>query len=477
MATTEEREIPLATLAPEANKLFSKALQALAKVSDDITLEFRPNEKCLMKAINHSQSGFFLIELHQHCFFEFPASSVSRLKIPSKNLLIAQKGWQGSDNIRISFSTNTDQSYFKIQVEFFDAQRVLHSRAYSLHASSSDSVTAVYNKDAMPFRLVLESKLLNALLGNFAASVDELAMRMTNEHVGFLSWTESGGDAMSTDVSVTRSDFEEFVVPQTDSGSTELVFPIKEAKSFVAFAEGKIAIRMSHPGMPVVMSCFLDGVWSADVVLATLSEDQTQAAAAAAAQTIHASHGSSNRPRSANATTIDGTQQTEGDVSIREVTSSSMPETIMSTTTTSNMHMNRRLPSEAPSESSQLRRERAALDHSSMVRNAMDLSAIPRNVELDESQSSGGSFLEHDSQPIPTPRVEPLSGTQGTSQRSQRKIFAPETSSPPKQYYAAPKPHFAAALSRNDLEEGNDLEDEEEFVSATPPPPPKKAKR
>ncbi|KAG2930972.1 hypothetical protein PC121_g14209 [Phytophthora cactorum] len=264
-------------LAEEALKVFVAALQCLAQVGKELSIECDPGARRLtLRALNdaHSASGqvvldrTFFSESQDYCVTLQGAdiASIETLKSVQLALLVDQEVLQQADASQedVSQSSEVDE----VDLDCMELRWRLRcdfdiTKTHHMKVQSCQIMRAVFDKDACPNRWRTRQHHLSSLLGHIHHS-SEVSVTCSATHVKFESYFSSLTDSkaqLQTETAVESAEFNEYILqPANDSidSSAQLIFCIKEVRALLAFCKTSDVLEVSFyfntGGSPVLFA-------------------------------------------------------------------------------------------------------------------------------------------------------------------------------------------------------------------------------
>ncbi|KAG2930971.1 hypothetical protein PC121_g14209 [Phytophthora cactorum] len=268
-------------LAEEALKVFVAALQCLAQVGKELSIECDPGARRLtLRALNdaHSASGqvvldrTFFSESQDYCVTLQGAdiASIETLKARFNGrtpfVKLDQEVLQQADASQedVSQSSEVDE----VDLDCMELRWRLRcdfdiTKTHHMKVQSCQIMRAVFDKDACPNRWRTRQHHLSSLLGHIHHS-SEVSVTCSATHVKFESYFSSLTDSkaqLQTETAVESAEFNEYILqPANDSidSSAQLIFCIKEVRALLAFCKTSDVLEVSFyfntGGSPVLFA-------------------------------------------------------------------------------------------------------------------------------------------------------------------------------------------------------------------------------
>lgn len=173
----------------------------------------------------------------------------------------------------------------------------LLEKKFKLPVDESTVVSATYNKEDSPHKLIARPKLFEDCLLNFASSVTEFKMGFSRAAVSLKSEQaanepqDAGKKYLVTELRLDIKDFEKYHLDPT-ADVFELVMSLREFHPLLAFCEAimmPLHIFLGGPGQPVIINVKMYNFLEADFVIATIPPG-SNASSTTASQTAPNNH-------------------------------------------------------------------------------------------------------------------------------------------------------------------------------------------
>ncbi|KAJ2775923.1 hypothetical protein IWQ57_000080 [Coemansia nantahalensis] len=305
-----EAEIPAASL-----KAFAKALQCLARIGSDISLEAQPHQLELI-GLNASRSAYASFAFQDRFFEAYEVGPLSgsqpnpalRCRVLAKPLVGIFKsrgpaaghtvercvlrieqavdpvhvghtaGMPGSsswEQRRSRQSAADDDSSPRFSGECRLVVRMEYKegicRTHRLFYEECETMRPVYNKSDYKNRWRVGAKVAADWVGHFARGQEEVSLWMTGNSVRVRSWCEgryacegrtqidaavaSTSRALQTELTVVPAEFDEYSI--AGAHPVELTFGLREFKAILQYAEAMahpLSAYFEHAGAPLMLS-------------------------------------------------------------------------------------------------------------------------------------------------------------------------------------------------------------------------------
>ncbi|KAG6974149.1 hypothetical protein JG688_00003198 [Phytophthora aleatoria] len=313
-------------LAEEALKVFVAALQCLAQVGKELSVECDPGARRLtLRALNdaHSASGQVVLDRtffseSQDCCVTLQGADIASIetlkarfngrtpfvkcKVFAKlccnvfrtlkhvqsvqlALLVDQEVLQQADASQedVSQSSEVDE----VDLDCMELRWRLRcdfdiTKTHHMKVQSCQIMRAVFDKDACPNRWRTRQHHLSSLLAHIHHS-SEVSVTCSATHVKFESYFSSLTDSkaqLQTETAVESAEFNEYILqPATDSidSSAQLIFCIKEVRALLAFCKTSDVLEVSFyfntGGSPVLFAAESTSIakFSIEMMLSTVT--------------------------------------------------------------------------------------------------------------------------------------------------------------------------------------------------------------
>ncbi|KAL0267229.1 UNVERIFIED_CONTAM: hypothetical protein PYX00_009564 [Menopon gallinae] len=255
-------------------KVLGRAIHSLAKLGDDLYLEFTKKELSFRTA-NCSKTAYATFQFSVN-FFSFFSSDLYEQE---KNSLKCQISMKSSlsvfrspntlertvDSLQILLNPNSDKLVFlmKYKKGFI--------KTYHVPVIECETLQAFYHKEKSPNRLVVQPKIVCDILSNFPNNQHEITWKVTKENLLVRNYSESetANTGIRTEIKVEKFEFDEYKI-ETE---TEITFCMKELRAVLLFSDNVIlplTVYFVTSSKPIVFSVKGD-VFEADIVVSTLT--------------------------------------------------------------------------------------------------------------------------------------------------------------------------------------------------------------
>lgn len=333
------------TISGAGLKTFSRFLQSLGRVGDELFIEVRSpsshshsqsqsqsqrnsslnlkKPKLILSTVNASRSAFGMFSISADFFESFSAgaevgqgiggalknkndgneemdqnSQAVAQKVLLKTMINIFKQKSNLDSIekcRIYIQSGPDGGD-RIVVQLLCRYGI--KKTHKLHYETTDSIHALYSKTQCPNRWTVAPKIVHDWLSFFSQKLEEVTVKCGPDWIIIQSFSEANHDAtkrsLQTELTLDPEDFDSFHV----NGVTDVTFSMKDLKTVLFFADAlaqPITAYFNGAGQPLTLSVTHMDIFSADFVLATFSESAlTQQTTTA---DYHASGASSKRQK------------------------------------------------------------------------------------------------------------------------------------------------------------------------------------
>ncbi|CAI5723455.1 unnamed protein product [Peronospora destructor] len=294
-------------IAEEALKVFVAALQCLAQIGKELSIECDPfSRRLTLRALNDAHSASGQVILDRTFFSESQDSSITlqgvevssietlkarfngrtpfvKCKVFAKSccnvfrtlkhvqsvqlaLLVDQEALDLADMSQEDISQGSDVD--EIDVDCIELLWKLRcdfdiTKTHHMKVQSCQIMRAVFDKDACPNRWRTRQHHLSSLLAHIHRS-NEVSVTCTATHVKFESHFSNVTDSkaqLQTETAVESAEFDEYILqPATDSidSSAQLIFCIKEIRALLAFCKtsdvSEISFYFTTSGSPVLFA-------------------------------------------------------------------------------------------------------------------------------------------------------------------------------------------------------------------------------
>ncbi|XP_061581474.1 cell cycle checkpoint control protein RAD9A isoform X2 [Cololabis saira] len=147
-------------------------------------------------------------------------------------------------------------------------------KTHNLSYQDSESLQAVFDKDAYANTFRAHPRLLVDTVAHFPPSLEEVTVTVSDERMWVRNHVEDEAErskTMLSELCLASDEFDHFAMKTHNS----ITFCLKELRGMLLFAESTglpVSMHFGEPGSPVVLSV-TDSVLEGNFVLATLSDD------------------------------------------------------------------------------------------------------------------------------------------------------------------------------------------------------------
>ncbi|CAB3374318.1 Hypothetical predicted protein [Cloeon dipterum] len=269
---------------PSANvKVLAKAIQTLSRIGDELYIQPHA-DGIYFRTVDAQRSAFATFDFHRSFFLHYSSSSnqasSSQSQAQPEICKVAMKSCLSvfrTQNINVEmcklfFSNNGRMLVFQLVCR--------HSICKTHHVPviQTETLQANYNKSTARNKLLTQSKLLIDALQNFSNNQDEITISVAASKMILRNFTETGEFMKNT----VRT---EFALESTEFDSLQIgvdatvTFNLKELRALLSFAEVCSLPVSGHfdntPGRPIIFCVNNQPAFDAEIVLATMSSNDT----------------------------------------------------------------------------------------------------------------------------------------------------------------------------------------------------------
>ncbi|KAG5887078.1 hypothetical protein JTB14_018248 [Gonioctena quinquepunctata] len=257
-------------------KVFAKALQALAKVGDDLFLEASIEKLCLV-ALNLRKTvcvRYYFLESYFSSYevdeTELNGNQSIFCKIHMKVLLPLFKGIhleKKLEYVKLEYENNSDQIIFKMKYKCDDIVMV-----HKLRLMDAESLTIGIRPDLGSSNIVTTSILYNQLLSTFSNTDDEITFEISSQKVLVRNYCVGAPlrpKSVRSQVNLNGSEFTIFQINE----ETTINFSLKPFRTAIQFAEGfnlNISLNFEKGGKPLTI-VMKNPTFEVNFIIATLN--------------------------------------------------------------------------------------------------------------------------------------------------------------------------------------------------------------
>eukprot|EP00127_Corallochytrium_limacisporum_P005248 Clim_evm65s201 gene=Clim_evmTU65s201 len=264
-------------------KIFAKAVQSLATVGQDLSVEAAARGLCI-RTVNGARSAFVNLKLSTAFFSSYRFNATIQGKHTSKIFasVMARSFWHIFRNASSKEDRNAEKCILKLTPQADRLTVEIHYRfgvkkAYDLHLDLASPLWVEFERDAEPCTITFFPKLMLEVMGTFIRGADDVRF-VTQEDGKALqikSWVDekkTGASAMlQTEQEVDAADFQSCTLTE----QVDIAFTFKEVKALLNFAEhcgSEVTLNFGTAGQPLVG--YVDGPsYAMDMVIATVKEE------------------------------------------------------------------------------------------------------------------------------------------------------------------------------------------------------------
>lgn len=257
-------------------KAFGKAIFCLAKLGEDLYFEAQSNGLAL-KTVNNARSAFTCFLFRRSFFLSYSERGVAsgeseplKCKISNKCCVSVFKALSTLEKT-VDHCRILDEEQSKLVFIFHCRHGKV--KTHNLGYQETDTVQAVFNKEACSNRLHLQAKILSEVVSNFPGQMDEVTLMVEPTGLRLKNYVDEMDDDNSrvslTEIFLTPPEFNGYHV----STDASLTFCLKELRAFLYFTETinhSLSLRLETAGRPLIVSIEDGKDYQADMVLATL---------------------------------------------------------------------------------------------------------------------------------------------------------------------------------------------------------------
>ncbi|KAF2761093.1 Rad9-domain-containing protein [Pseudovirgaria hyperparasitica] len=268
------------TLAPDAAARVHDILTCLARFSETVSIEARP-DGLSFTTLNSSKTTYASFTLDASQFFSRYKCAVAggdsqvrfTCRILSKALLAVFKGRildpRGRDSAiescEVSVNDTADERECRFIIKMFCNQGVV--KTYRLTYESADVMHALFDRNSAHNKWTIQSQMLKEYIDYFGARTEQLDIYAEDDRVIFTSFTEkitNGKEVLKqplrTAVSAHKADFENFDAQD----KIHTIISVRDFKSVVSHAEtlkAAVSADYSQPNRPLQFSYGAEGIY------------------------------------------------------------------------------------------------------------------------------------------------------------------------------------------------------------------------
>ncbi|KAI9206975.1 Rad9-domain-containing protein [Polychytrium aggregatum] len=266
-----------------ALKGFSKFLQCLSKIGDDLYWEARADQ-LLLATVNSSRSAFVIFTLPALFFESYETENLDSKNFISCKILLKfitnifkfKANLENVESCKIILQNGDepDENQDRIVIQLICKHGVL--KTHRLHYESCEPIRAVYLKETCQGSWLASPKVIHEWLVHFNQKLEEVTMICDTDWIKLKSFTDTStntqdriSQSLQTEVTMNSGDFGYFKVNQL----ADLTFNLKELKAILSFADTMnqpVIAYFERTGCPITFSVSVPDTYSVDFVLATL---------------------------------------------------------------------------------------------------------------------------------------------------------------------------------------------------------------
>ncbi|XP_019852704.1 PREDICTED: cell cycle checkpoint control protein RAD9A-like [Amphimedon queenslandica] len=263
---------------------FGKAIHCLCKIGEEIFIETRKHGLSF-KTVNSARSAYACFEFKKSFFDSYRIGADSSVlngegsifccKVLSKCLLLIFRALSSLEKTVNQCQISIDSDSSTIAVIFLCKHGI--TKRHRINYNDCEMLKAVYNKENCFNHLGGVSSSLSEVVVNFPNSQDEVTLVAMNDKIQLKNYNEDFGDSrsISTEIYLLSEEFDSFEI----SKETSVTFCLKELRALLAFTDSLddcLNINFNSCGSPVVFSIDDNPQYTADVVLASLMDNQEE---------------------------------------------------------------------------------------------------------------------------------------------------------------------------------------------------------
>ncbi|KAK5577167.1 hypothetical protein RB653_002105 [Dictyostelium firmibasis] len=252
-------------------KQFSKSLQCISRIGDDLYIEGR-KEYIKFTTVNNSKSAFVVFHFSNSFFHSYHLESEEGIQYKAKSKLCFQMFHSLSNIDKCAMKIDTDG-----KISFYLLCKNGIQKTYSINYELSQLQSAVYNKNS-PYRVSVKPKQISECLNYFASNTEEISINLQRDRLLIKSSTDDkrGLKNLYTELILDRNDFDDY---DFNGDGEEISFNFKDLKTIMAYVDvinNPCTFFIERGGLPFHINLKYSSTYEVDFVLATLQDNSQQ---------------------------------------------------------------------------------------------------------------------------------------------------------------------------------------------------------
>lgn len=256
-------------------KVLARAIHALCRIGDELYVEPEP-ARISFRAVSSSKSAYASFTFSES-FFSYYNYEQTRsqeedvtCKVSMKSCLAVFRSPSHLDKQVEVCQIRLEPDGVKLIFEFHCHHGII--KTHFLPIIECETLEAVYSKDMLPNRLLVQPKLLTFALSNFQVNALELTLVVTPQKMQLRNYAEDESEMrkmVRTELCLESGEFDHYSI----GVGTSITFCLREFRALLSFAEAvnlPIAASFDTGGRPIVFVVKNAPIYESNFVFATL---------------------------------------------------------------------------------------------------------------------------------------------------------------------------------------------------------------
>jgi len=261
---------------PAANvKVLARAIHALCRIGDELYVEPEP-AKISFRAVSASKSAYASFTFFESFFSyynyeqQWSQEEDVTCKVSMKSCLAVFRSPSHLDKQVEVCQIRLEPDGVKLVFEFHCHHGII--KTHYLPIIECETLEAVYSKDMLPNRLVVQPKLLTFALSNFQLNTLELTLVVTAQKMQLRNYAEDESEirkTVRTELCLESGEFDHYSI----GVNTSITFCLREFRALLSFAEAvnlPVTANFDTGGRPIVFVVKNAPIYETNFVFATL---------------------------------------------------------------------------------------------------------------------------------------------------------------------------------------------------------------
>lgn len=256
-------------------KVLARAIHALCRIGDELYVEPEP-AKISFRAVSTSKSAYASFTFFESFFSyynyeqQWSQEEDVTCKVSMKSCLAVFRSPSHLDKQVEVCQIRLEPDGVKLVFEFHCHHGII--KTHYLPIIECETLEAVYSKDMLPNRLVVQPKLLTFALSNFQVNTLELTLIVTPQKMQLRNYAEDESEirkAVRTELCLESGEFDHYSI----GVGTSITFCLRDFRALLSFAEAvnlPVTADFDTGGRPIVFVVKNAPIYETNFVFATL---------------------------------------------------------------------------------------------------------------------------------------------------------------------------------------------------------------